>query len=332
MLKKFQSKSVSASVLKSAAVIGLSQVLLTGCVSSTSMGYGADRSQFMLVSQEHVVKKADKRIDTMFTATKSPYLNSTQHRVVNIMNTLTPYAEQFLEPDQKVDWDVYVYEDIKRKAFAGIMANGTIAISYSMINHPSMATDDALAFLIAHELAHVVRQHHRERTSWNYSIRPVAYLSALFTMGTTSGLVAGSIGDSYVFMSRKMEKEADLLGLEIMAQAGYNPEKAVGMFKEFEPTFKKQHPILSKMPPFMLTHPSIKKRTNYSLDYLPNVMPMYNDFKDQPRMVAKNPIKPNSRPAPTTAKTIVVPNRYEEASKKIEDQPVVEEAKLQPVS
>lgn len=291
-----KTKSPLLTAFKLLSTAALSSAVLTGCMSTTSTGYGAERKQFLVTTQNYAVKKAQKSTNEVNTARERSYHLPAESRAVEITNRLIPYANLYLKEDSKVKWDIFAYS--AEKTNAGALADGTIAITYSMIRHPAMKNDDALAYLIAHEMAHVIRQHHRERQAWSYVVQPALLATAVVTAGTTA-IVAAVAHDSQPFR-RVLEKEADLLGLEIIAKAGYDPVKATKIFEDFEPTFKEEHPVVSRIPSFLSSHPSNKKRTKYTVKHIEKVMPLYDHAKTQAPLVASDPITPSSE------KTIIV--------------------------
>ena len=229
---------------------------LTGCMSTTSIGAGADRKQFILVSQKSALKKADKMVKKSLPNGVHQY-NHSEERVVRLMNTLIPYANTYVKNGEHYDWNVHVWNS--KKVNAGALANGTVVITNKIAFNPNI-TDEELAFVIAHEMAHVVRQHHRETATWKYAMSPVLLATAVATSGATS-IAAAAGHDMYrIGFSKTTEREADALGIEIYARAGYDPKHAVSLFNKLEPLMKDAHPVLSRMPAAISTHPSFNTR------------------------------------------------------------------------
>lgn len=246
--------------------------VLTGCMSSTQVGYGAERKQLMLVSQHFSVKRADKDFERLSGSTQKKYYMTQEKRLAEIMNKMIPYSDDYISENRDIHWGVHVY--ISEKTNASALANGVILVSNKMIYNKKF-NDDALAYILAHEMAHVVRDHHRERQSWKYAVSPALIATALVTSGA-SAVTAGVLHDGSGGISqRRLEKEADLLGLELMAKAGFNPEQAIDVFDAFYPVYLEEYPTLSKLPEFVQAHPNLQKRNDYTRDYLSHVMPMY---------------------------------------------------------
>lgn len=267
----------------------LPTLLLSGCASPTTMGYGADRQQLALVSKQHPINRANKKTRNNTSLSKRLYHSPNEKRVAGIFNRLTPYADEYLDKEISIDWDVIMFPS--KKSIAGALANGTMVMNLDFPDHPAM-NDDALAYIIAHEIAHVIRQHHREKATWNYVVRPALIGAAVLSSGPLAMTAAAAHDFNSIAYSKRLEKEADLLGLELLAKAGFNPEIAVNVFRDFEPTLKKERPIVTRLPFFMTTHPSMKKRTRYSKAQLEQVMPLYEASKNITPLQAADPVRP----------------------------------------
>jgi Zn-dependent protease with chaperone function len=297
------------SLFKKTVAVTVGASLLTGCVSTTSMGHGSERKQFILFSQHGVEKAANKAVlKNEKKGNKKTVRSQSSHspsevRVINIMNQLMPYAESYLKNDRNIKWDAIIYS--AKKDNVGIMANGTVIITQSFVNHSALSDDNALAYILAHEMAHVVRSHHREMKTWSYTFSPALLTTAYLTSGATAYLAA--YGHSGLF-NRKLEKEADLLGLEIMSKAGFDPVQAVTVFKKYEPTFKKDHPIMSYIPTIIKKHPSFSSRTKYSENALDKVTPLYLQSKESIAPTPRNPI-PSNPIQPIIVKNMVQPEQ-----------------------
>jgi len=150
-----------------------------------------------------------------------------------------------------VDWEVFVINDDSIKN-AFVIPGGKVFVFSGML--PICGDEDGLAAVMSHEIAHSVARHSAERMS-----KSILVIAALF-------IVALSIGDpgplGRILMdllylrpgSRKQEAEADYIGLMMMAQACYNPGKAVNLWERME---KAQE---FAPPQFLSTHPSNSSR------------------------------------------------------------------------
>ena len=138
---------------------------------------------------------------------------------------------------------------------------GVLTGSITKIN----ATDDELAALIGHEIAHALRDHGREKVSKKL-LTGLGVLAAS-SAGLGDMVVSGTslLGDYGVNLpgSRKLESEADLLGVDIMVRAGYNPQGAVSFWNKVVAQEKQGTKI-----DFLSTHPTSEKRIVAIQDYI----------------------------------------------------------------
>lgn len=242
------------------SIITLTLVISTliGCTSTTQLGTkSGDRKQFMLVSQEYMQHQENKSAAKMFGGSiiKENY-RANEERLVKIMNTLIPYTKHYLPEDRTMNWSISLVAS--NKLNAGALDNGAVLITNELYNIG--LSDDDLAVIIAHEMAHSLRQHNREIKSWKNVFQPALITTVFLTSGATAyaaGLSHDVSGSQY---SQFIEEEADLIGLDLMARAGYNPTNAISTFNKIEPVFKQKHPFLSRMPNFLSSHPSFKSR------------------------------------------------------------------------
>src|SRR5690606_15421248 len=117
-------------------------------------------------------------------------------------------------------------------------------------------TDDELAAVIGHEIAHALREHSREALSKAYGVELATQLGAALGVGQ-GGLQMANLGVEYLMTlpsSRGNENEADLIGLELSARAGYDPNAALTLWE------KMARAANGAPPEFMSTHPSSSTR------------------------------------------------------------------------
>lgn len=118
-------------------------------------------------------------------------------------------------------------------------------------------TDTDFAFVIGHEMAHILREHGRVALGWRYVARPMMVASVVATGGATLAPTWLAHDLFYTTSIKCMEKEADLIALDLMAKSGYNPSVAGHMFEIAEPIMKKNQVVMSRIPTVFKTHPSL---------------------------------------------------------------------------
>ena len=141
-------------------------------------------------------------------------------------------------PDRKIDWEVRL--NLSSTINVMSLPNGKIVLNSAIAWND--LTDDELAFLISHEMSHVLREHARERKSIKYVSN-----SALLFVATGLGQIpafftvyGGQLASS-VPTSRIMETEANLISLDLMARAGYKPQATISFWDKTEARIKKRN-------------------------------------------------------------------------------------------
>ncbi len=237
--------------------------LVAGCqsISTTSGGMlGIDREQhmFALLSEQQVNEMANIAYgETLKASDKKQVLNQdpvTLQRLRAIADRLIAQTGTFRGDALKWDWQVNLITDKQLNAYC--MPGGKI-IFYSGIIHQLKLTDDEIAAIMGHEMAHALREHGREAISEAYAVAlgKGALLAILGVSDDTLALADTVVNYSLTLPhSRTKEVEADLMGLELMARAGYNPQAAVTLWEKMDKAGGIQPPE------FMSTHPSYETR------------------------------------------------------------------------
>lgn len=258
----------------------LAVVVAAGCstVRTTSGGsVGVDREQTMLVSSKEVNRSADRTYQaTLRAAQQKNLLNRDPgevERVRSIAARLIPVTGAFRSDAPAWRWEVNVLSSKSLNAWC--MPGGKVAV-YSGLIEKLHVTDDELAAVMGHEIAHALREHGREKAGKSAGIGLAAAIGgALLGMyGIDPGLgqnVLGTVGD-VAFMrpnSREMEQEADRIGVELAARAGYDPHAAITLWE------KMAHVSGDQPLEWLSTHPSHETRITDLRSYADRVRPFY---------------------------------------------------------
>lgn len=258
-------------------VLGLG---LAACqsVNTTQPGVvGVERSQSMLVAQRQVedIAKTQYR-DTLTAARKKNQLNRNPQqlqRVRDVMQRLIPHTAAFRPDAPQWAWEANVITDPKQLN-AWCMPGGKIVV-YSALIEKLQLTDDELAAIMGHEISHALREHSREKMSKAVGV------NLLFSIvGVATGVNPQLAEQGYELLvglpnSREMETEADRMGVELMARAGYNPQAAITVWQ------KMQRSGGSSAPEFLSTHPSHVGRIKDLSDYTKRVQPLYQATQEK---------------------------------------------------
>ncbi|MBM5459091.1 M48 family metallopeptidase [Pseudomonas sp. P66] len=253
--------------------------LLVGCtgIQTTKPGVvGVDRTQYMFSgyseadvdrSYAHTYKVGVKKAEAAgLLVTDTPLGKHVQSLTVKLVmqtHVFRPNAENW-------GWFVNVIDEDVVNANCG--PGGKIVVYTGLVKRLNL-TDDELAMVLGHEIAHALRQHGREQASAN----------AVFELAGGVGanvLKAGSLGKSAITkvlsagvglpFSRRDEEEADLIGLELAARAGFDPRAAITLWQKMAALNKG-----ASIPAFLSTHPTDEERMKVLVAAIPKVMPLY---------------------------------------------------------
>ena len=171
------------------------------------------------------------------------------------------------------DWEVTVFADDAANAFA--LPGGKIGVFTGLLEVAQ--TQDQLAAVVGHEIAHVLAEHSNERVSTNYIAQAgmslaqaVAGAYGVDQQGTMMGLLG--LGAQYGVIlpfGRAQESEADVMGLALMAEAGFDPRQSVQLWQNMARQGGAQPPE------FLSTHPSHSTRISDLNAGIPQVMPKF---------------------------------------------------------
>ena len=259
-----------------AALLAAAAVALASCetVQTTQPGaVGVERQQSMLLSAGQVDKSAVQAYQQeMKKAAAKNLLNrdaAQVTRVKTIAQRLIPATAAFRPDAPKWAWEVNVITSGDVNAWC--MPGGKMAVYTGLIDKLKI-TDDELAAVMGHEIAHALREHGRERMSQAYAQQiGLSVVGAALGLGQ-GGMELAQIATDVTFNlpnSREHEVEADRVGVELAARAGYDPRAAVTLWQ-------KMGQVGGGAPPqFLSTHPSPQNRASDLTNYATRVMPLY---------------------------------------------------------
>ena len=261
--------------------VGLvSVVLVAGCqsVETTQPGVvGVDRDQRMMVSAQDMEAGAAKAYAQMMAQAQQKGAldrNAAQvQRVRAITQRLIPHTAAFRPDAAKWPWEVHVVSINEVNAWC--MPGGKMAI-YTGLIEKLQATDDEIAAVMGHEISHALREHSRERASREMGTQmAVGIAGALFGVGELGQSLGNMVADVTLNRpnSRTQEVEADRIGVELSARAGYDPRAAITLWE------KMQKAGGGQPPQFLSTHPSHENRISDLRAYAERVMPLYQAAK-----------------------------------------------------
>ena len=191
-------------------------------------------------------------------------------RVRAVAARLIPQGSRFSAEAQKWRWEVNVIDAGAVNAFC--MPGGKIVVFTGLINRLKL-NDDELAAIVGHEIAHALLEHGRARMSQallqNVGINFAAAYFGLSGIGASALAQAAEVAITLPY-SRGHETDADLVGIELAARAGYDPRAAVEVWRKMAALGGGSQP-----PQFLSTHPGHEQRMRAIEEALPRVMPLY---------------------------------------------------------
>ncbi len=241
--------------------------------SREGVDVGKNSSFSKLVPAEKVEQAAAQQFVQMQREAKSkralaPDNHPQLLRLRYIAERIIPFTADWNQRAAQWQWEVVLIGSNQVNAFC--MPGGKIAFYWGILSRLQLS-DDEVAMIMGHEMAHALREHARERMGKSFATRGVLEIgSALLGLGDLGRLAAG-MGEQLLTLvfSRDDESEADLVGMELAARAGYNPAAGVTLWQKMGAANK------GAPPEFLSTHPSGPTRIKDIEANLPLVEGLY---------------------------------------------------------
>ncbi|MFC0117194.1 M48 family metallopeptidase [Pseudoalteromonas xiamenensis] len=244
-------------------------VLMCGCKTSPT-----GRTQIALYSSTQMAELGNASFEELKKSTpieNEPTVNTYVQCVANkIINELPNEL-------RNQQWEVVVFKDPTANAFA--LPGGKIGVHTGLLEVAK--SQHQLAAVIGHEVAHVIAEHANERMSQGALVQTGLQIgSAALQMGEVQyrGEIMQALGlgaqlGIVLPFSRSHESEADIVGLEYMAKAGFDPNGAVLLWENMNKNAGE------RQPEFLSTHPAPENRISKLKQALPKVAPLLEQAK-----------------------------------------------------
>lgn len=189
-------------------------------------------------------------------------------RLRAIAQRLIPFAAPWNDRVGQWRWEVNLIGSRELNAFC--MPGGKIAFYFGILQQLQLS-DDEVAMIMGHEMAHALREHARERMGKNMATNGAIEIGAALLGLGNMGRGIANIGGQLLSLtfSREDESEADLVGMELAARAGYNPQAGVTLWQKMGQASK------GAPPQFLSTHPAGPTRIRDIERTLPRVQGLY---------------------------------------------------------
>jgi predicted Zn-dependent protease len=262
--------------MKRLCILFLVSLLLVACATSPT-----GRRQLMLVSEQEAISASK----VAYAQTLKPLAEegkvdndpALKQRVTKITERLVAQAVKMRPATAKWEWSIKVIDD-PEVVNAWCMAGGKMAIYTGLIEkvHP---TDDEIAQVMGHEIAHALANHQAEKMS--VAMATSLGVAAVGAASDRPGLAVPAAAAAAALAvtlpnSRTAETEADRIGIELAAKAGYDPRAAVTLWE-------KMGKVGGRNPPqFLSTHPSPANRQQVLRQLVPQMLPYYQSKDPRP--------------------------------------------------
>ena len=256
-------------MLKKIVVIFIA-LLVTSCVTSP-----LGRKQLVLMPADQVDAMGVEAFNTIKQETPLETNSQVNRYVTCVANAIIQVSNSPIK-----NWEIAVFQDESANAFA--LPGGKIGVNTGLLK---VAEDqNQLGTVIGHEVAHVLANHSNERVSQEYAVQQgLELVQAVTNVQTQMGqTVMGLLGVGAQFgillpYSRVHESEADILGLDLMATAGFDPRASITLWQNMERAGG------SEPPEFLSTHPSHSTRINDLQNAMNNALSLYQQAQSSGR-------------------------------------------------
>ena len=271
MIGRMKSRNIQRTAhrrAKAALVLAIAAVTAVACSSSPT-----GRSQMIFKSDEALEAEAAKA----FAEYRATYPLETDRATIDYVHCVATAVVDSLEPDlRNKNWEMSIFDDDTVQAFA--MPGGKIGVHNGLLK--AAQNQDQLAAVIGHEIAHVTSRHMNEDVSRSMMSGVGIQVMAIVLGGGHSGatytayeaLQAGAVLGLNLPFSRAQETEADVVGLQYMANAGFDPRESVPLWQHMMAEAGGEAP-----PEFLSTHPSGDTRIDSLVSQWSSTLPLYNE-------------------------------------------------------
>jgi predicted Zn-dependent protease len=232
--------------------------MLSSCATSPE-----GRAQLKLIPDDQMDAMGVQSFEQIKKDTPITQDKNVQQYVICIANKIIPQVKENPDPKQ---WEVVVFEDEQANAFA--LPGNKIGVYTGLLKYAK--NQDQLAAVIGHEVGHVIAKHGNERVSSQMATEAGLGIAAAVlgsTQNENSAMILAGLGLGVQYgiilpFSRKHESEADVIGLDLMAKSGFNPEESVTLWQNMA--------AAGLSPPeFLSTHPSGETRIKQLRERIP---------------------------------------------------------------
>ncbi|MDO5054931.1 M48 family metallopeptidase [Pasteurella oralis] len=253
-------------LMKRMLLVSSVALLLNACADSASINEQSASSYLQAVNKA----RSEGVLDTTSVTAK---------RIHTVFNKMVPYANAENKTGQPFNWQISVIKSKELNAWA--MPGGKMAFYTGLVDNLKL-TNDEIATVMGHEMAHALKEHGKKRVNMGQFTNVLAQVSH-----TALSTVIGSDGSALVVTltkdwaldkpySRSNETEADEVGLMLMAKSGFNPEAAPKLWEKMQKAASGSKGVLAAL---SSTHPNDADRQQNLLRLMPEAVAIYQQSK-----------------------------------------------------
>ena len=262
--------------MKRVILFCMASLVLAGCATSPT-----GRNQLTFFGNERMAAMGEQSFAQIKKETPTDASTADNRFVECVANAITnvPGLNESADVQR---WDVVVFKSDQVNAFA--LPGGHIGVYTGLLGVAN--NGDQLAAVIGHEVGHVIADHPNERMSQQYATQGGLTALSAFLGGGGGGAgsqaimsalgVGAQVGILLPF-SRTQESEADTIGLELMARAGFDPRAAVQLWQNMAAASNGEEPS-----EFMSTHPSNQTRIQGLESHMNQALALYQQTSNRP--------------------------------------------------
>lgn len=289
--------------LFAACALGLALVVSVPAVAQRAQdGEGVKvRHQSLLrkiVSADRIEKAGEEQYARLRTEANSrralvPREDAMAQRIERVTRDLIPAAVKWNERAKVWKWETMVVRTPALNAYC--LPGGKIAVFTGLLETLKL-TDDEVAIVMGHEMAHALREHARAREA-KLTLTNVGTQTVSILLGNNMGAIAQASGGLLTLkFNRDDERDADLVGMELAARAGYDPEAGITLWQKMAGAAK----ITSA--PWLSTHPSSESRQALFKANMKILKPIYEKARAaKPAVAPPSPASTGIPPPPPVA-------------------------------
>jgi predicted Zn-dependent protease len=262
---------VTLKTLKRVLTVAVSAIIAATACSTSPTG----RSQLAFMSDRDMREMGQQA----FSQIKAQTPLSRDGQAIGVVRCVSEAITSRLPADQRgAGWEILVFDDNAVNAFA--LPGNKIGVYEGIFR--AARNQNQLAAVIGHEVAHVIAEHANERVSTTYATQMGVNVAqaAAGGSGTYSGQLMGLLGAGATVgvilpFNRKQESEADIVGLDLMARAGFDPAQSIPLWENMARIGQE------KPPEFLSTHPSDETRMAGLRKKLPEAETLYREAQEK---------------------------------------------------